>query len=79
MKGNKVTLFLIQNGVLPARQGSKYAGRLAEIAKDRITVLADDFSLRERSIRHLADGVRMSGVDELVDLIMAEGTKTIWH
>lgn len=78
-EGNRVTLFLIQNGVLPARKGSKYASRLAELAQGGVTVLVDDFSLKARAIRHLADGVRSSSVEELVDLVLTEGTKAIWH
>lgn len=78
-RGNEVTLFLIQNGVLPARAGSLHATRLAELARGNVTVLADDFSLKERAVRHLADGVKPANIEALVDLIMSEGTKTIWH
>ena len=45
----------------------------------RRDVLADDFSLKERAVRHLADGVKPSNIEALVDLIVSEGTKTIWH
>jgi len=76
---DEVTFFLIQNGVLPAREGSKYAGRLAELTQSGVTVLADDFSLKERAVRHLVDGIKPSNVEELVDLVLTEGTKTIWH
>ena len=79
-EGSSVTLFLVQNGVLPVRQGCTYAARLAELAAGkRVAVVADDFSLRERGIGRLAGGVTTSGIDELVDLMMSEGTKTIWH
>lgn len=78
-EGNSVTLFLIQNGVLPARKGSTYASRLAELAQGGVMVLADDFSLKARAIHHLADGVRGSSIEELVDLMLTKGAKTIWH
>ena len=78
-QGSEVTIFLVQNGVLPARQNSHYASRLAALRQDKVTMLADDFSLRERAIRRLADGVRTAKIEELVDLIFNEGTKTIWH
>jgi sulfur relay protein TusB/DsrH len=78
-EGNAVTVFLIQNGVLPARQGSKYAGRFAELSQGNVKVLADDFSLKERAVRRLVDGVKPSNVEELVDLMLIEGTKAIWH
>jgi sulfur transfer complex TusBCD TusB component (DsrH family) len=78
-EGNEVTMFLIQNGVLPARSGSRYADRFAELTRSGVTVLADDFSLRERAVRRLAEGVKSATVDTLVTLVLAEGTKTIWH
>src|SRR5215831_12309331 len=69
-KGHVVTLFLVQNGVLPARQGPRSDG----------AVLADDFSLRERGIPddRLAVGVQRAPLDRVLDLL-GEGCKTLWH
>ena len=78
-EGNEVTVFLIQNGVLSARNGSRYASRFAELTLSGVTVLADDFSLKERAVRRLAEGVKPTTVETLVTLMMTEGTKTIWH
>jgi predicted peroxiredoxin len=77
--GNRVTLFLVQNGVLPARPG-KYSGLLTLTAKAGVEVLADDFSLRERGIpvSRLADGVKPAPLSVVIDQL-AEGRKTIWH
>lgn len=77
---NGVTVFLVQNGVLPTRRGSSAAARLAALAA-RTTVLADEFSLRERAIRpdELVDGVQVAGIDTLVDLMTDDGAKVIWH
>ena len=77
--GNEVTMFLVQNGVLPARAKAA-AGGLAELAGAGVTVLADDFSLRERGIgaNQLATGVRAAPLDTIVDG-MADGAKTLWH
>jgi predicted peroxiredoxin len=77
---NDVTVFLVQNGVLPTRRDCTAAGRLAELA-GKVTVLADDFSLRERGIRQedLVPGVRTAGIDTLVDLAASDGCKVIWH
>ena len=47
--GNDVTLFLVQNGVLPARRSARSAA-LAAVAGAGVEVLADEFSLRERGI-----------------------------
>ena len=77
--GNQVTLFLVQNGVLPARSGAQVEG-LAAVAGSDVTVLADDFSLRERAIdaAQLAAGVTAAPLDVVVDQL-ADGVKAIWH
>jgi sulfur relay (sulfurtransferase) complex TusBCD TusD component (DsrE family) len=77
--GHEVTLFLVQNGVLPARHGAKADG-LAAVVKAGIRVLADDFSLGERGIERarLAPGITPSPIDVVVDHLAA-GHKTIWH
>ncbi len=77
--GNEVTLFLVQNGVLPARFGAK-SDRLTAAASSGVTVLADDFSLRERAIdaAQLVAGVTAAPLEIVVDQ-MADGAKTIWH
>ena len=78
-EGNGVTVFLVQNGVLPARPGPKSAP-LAELSKAGIDVLADDFSLRERGIPegNLASDVKAASLEVVVDQL-AGGVKTIWH
>ncbi len=78
-EGNEVTLFLVQNGVLPARQGAS-SDALESAIKAGIEVLADDFSLRERAIdaAQLQVGVKSSPLDVVVDGL-ADGCKTMWH
>jgi predicted peroxiredoxin len=77
--GNGVTLFLVQNGVLPARQSSASAA-LAEMAGAGVEVLADAFSLEERGIgaERLVAGVSPAPLERVIDA-MADGHKTIWH
>ena len=75
--GNQVTLFLVQNGVLPARP-SAHSATLSALARSGVTVLADDFSLRERGITQLAEGVAAAPIDVVVD-DLAAGHKTLWH
>ena len=77
--GNEVTLFLVQNGVLGARK-SAASGKLSSLARGGVTVLADAFSLRERSIPRdrLAEGIAASELDVIVDHL-ADGRKVIWH
>ena len=78
--GNEVTLFLVQNGVLPARRGAATNESLAALSAAGVTVLADDFSLRERGIvgERLSDGVASAALDVVIDQ-MADGAKTIWN
>jgi len=78
--GNPVTFFLVQNGVAPTRRGCRFE-RVPELQHAGVTVLADDFSLRERAIptAKLHDNVKVSNVDALVDLLMQDDTKAIWH
>ena len=75
--GNQVTLFLVQNGVLAARP-SAHSAALSALSQSGVKVLADDFSLRERGISKLADGVMGSPIDIVVDHLEA-GHKTLWH
>ena len=81
-KGNNVTLFLIQNGVLVTRPGVRN-NPLNHLFQESqaVRVLADDFSLRERGIAPtpLVGGVEVADVDYLVDLLAEEGTKALWH
>jgi predicted peroxiredoxin len=77
--GNEVTLFLVQNGVLPARPSSR-SDALSAAASAGVRILADDFSLRERGIsaEKLAKGVQAAPLDVVIDQI-AEGRKALWH
>lgn len=75
--GNQVTLFLAQNGVLSARP-SRRSAALSALAQSGVTVLADDFSLQERGIAKLAEGIAPAPIDVVVDHLAA-GHKTLWH
>lgn len=80
--GNNVTFFLVQNGVLTVRKGmSNSVVEKLQKAAPSVTILADEFSLRERAItpQKLASGVVSSDVDQLVDLLAVSGVKAIWH
>jgi len=78
-EGNQVILYLVQNGVLPARSGARASG-LAELVQAGVEVLADDFSLRERGIPagRLQAGIKPSPLDVVIDE-MAKGSKVMWH
>jgi predicted peroxiredoxin len=78
-RGNEVTLFLVQNGVFPLRGGSKHCGLITKLLQNRVKILADDFSLRERAIKKPLDGVEVADMGRVVDLLLEPGTKAIWH
>ncbi len=76
--GNEVTMFLVQNGVLPTRRGAQAPG-LQQLIHTGVQVLCDEFSLRERGIatNALPVGVQATALDVVVDQL-AEGRKAIW-
>src|SRR5260370_37399906 len=65
--GHDVTIFLVQNGVLPARP-CIHSATLTSLAQAGVTILADDFSLRERGIAAdaLVQGVRAAPRDAVI-------------
>ena len=78
--GHSVTVFLVQNGVLAARRNGRdsYLSRLAAAG---VTLRADDFSLCERGIQatELQSSIQPSEMGTLVDALLEENTKAIWH
>jgi sulfur transfer complex TusBCD TusB component (DsrH family) len=79
-KGHTVTVVLVQNGVLGARKQAAKS-QLPAIVESGVTVLADDFSLQERGISmdECAPGLQAGTMDRLIDLIVQENTKAVWH
>lgn len=78
-RGNETTVFFIQNGVLPLRQGSKHNDIVSNLIRSKVKVLADGFSLKERAISKVAEGVQVADIDRVVDMLLDPGTKAIWH
>ena len=79
---HNVTLYLIQDGVFAARKRFEAGEKLiAEAKVQNLTLLADEISLRQRGITkdRLSDAVRVSKMDELVDLLMEKSDRAIWH
>jgi len=79
-RDNEVTVFLVQNGVLAARRNAR-GSHLPALPKAGIRLLADDFSLCERGIQadELLPGIQQSNIDALVDILVRENTRVIWH
>ncbi len=76
--GSDVSLYLVQNGVLPCRSGAD-GEALHEALTAGVEVLADDFSLRERGIadQDVARGVRPAGIDVVIKRL-AESWKVMF-
>jgi hypothetical protein len=74
---NEVTVLLVQNAVLAARPSAN-APALRALVKAGVTVLADAFSLEERGITKVLDGVKSTSIDVVADHLEA-GHKTLWH
>ncbi len=76
--GHQVTLFCVQNGVLPTRRGAAPSA-LTGLEAQGVTLLADDFSLQERGIdtASLASGIGVAPLEQVVDQL-ASGAKTLW-
>ncbi|HEV8437147.1 MAG TPA: DsrE family protein [Methylomirabilota bacterium] len=80
--GHDVSVYLVQDGVFAARRSFEAGDKLLSSAKSRrIGLLADEVSLRQRGISRdrLAEAVRVSNMEELVDLLMEKSDKAIWH
>jgi|TARA_R110000782_G_scaffold123126_6_gene214561 sulfur relay (sulfurtransferase) complex TusBCD TusD component (DsrE family) len=77
--GHAVTLFLVQNGVIPARKSASNR-EFAGLIRQGIHIEVDDFSAKERSISEseLKKGVNLAPLDNIIDCL-AKGTKTMWH
>lgn len=79
---HNVTIYLIQDAVFAARRRFQAGEKLvADTKVQKLTLLADEVSLRQRGIikDRLAEGVRVSNTNELTDLLMEKSDKAIWH
>ena len=79
-KGHNVTVFLVENGVLGARKQAARS-KVPDIVESGVTVLADNFSLQKRgiSMEECAPGLQAGSMAYLIDLIVKENTKAVWH
>lgn len=77
--GNEVTLFLIENGVIAARNGGDVAKNLTDLSKRGAKIMADDISCKARGVSQLTEGVTQATIDQLADLIAEGSDKIIWY
>ena len=78
-QGNQVTLFFIQNGVLPLRKETEFSSVFKTLNQKQVKLLADGFSLHERAITEPLDEVGVIDASQLIYLLFDPQTKVIWH
>jgi sulfur relay protein TusB/DsrH len=78
-RGNETVLFLVQNGVLAAKNGSKCNAQITNLLKNKVKILVDRFSLKERAVNQLVDGVEAVDLGAVVGSFMEQKTKVMWH
>ena len=73
-----MTVFLVENAVLAARTGARYA-QFGRLRRAGVTLIADEFALRERGIPvgELVPEVKAGRIDLLV-AELGRGAKAIW-
>lgn len=79
MRGNQVTVMLVQNAVFAARLDAK-PGALYPLIDGKVKILADDFSLEQREIdpSQLLASVTPCSIHVVIDAL-ARGDKVIWN
>lgn len=77
--GNEVTLILVENGVFAARRRAA-TREVDAAARAGVSVLADEFALRERGIvgAELASGIAAVNLEQVVQELLA-GARTLWN
>jgi sulfur relay (sulfurtransferase) DsrF/TusC family protein len=78
--GHEVTVFLVQNGVLATRSNAQIS-YLSCLTRAGVNVLVDDFSMAERGIQpaDLLPGIEPARIESLINALVQENTKAIWH
>lgn len=77
--GSDVFFFLVENGVLSARNDSITGVKLSGLASRGVRVMADDISCRARGIDHLQPGIAFSNMDDLADAILEGFDNIYWY
>ncbi|MFK7827655.1 MAG: DsrE family protein [Oligoflexales bacterium] len=80
-QGHELALFLVQNGVFCSRKNARESLFSQLLVQEKISVFADDFALEERGIEEgeIFSQIKVAPMETLVDLLMEDGRKAIWH
>lgn len=77
--GNKVTIFLVENGALAARKNSDAGQKLGELAGQGVKVYVEDVAARARGVKELEAGIELGNLDQLADLVAERESRVIWY
>lgn len=79
--GQHDVVLLIEDGVLAARKGSSFAGRLAKLVTTGLAVhaLASDLGARGIAPDQIVDGIKVVDYDGFVDLAAAHACCLSWN
>ncbi|WP_284452128.1 DsrE family protein [Methylophaga thalassica] len=77
--GNRVTVVLVQNGVMPATKSSIFTP-FTKLLHENITLVADKFSLQQREIdaEQLIPEILTTDLDIVIKALLS-GQKVIWN
>lgn len=77
--GEKVSVLLIQNGVVPARKNT-HSDAFKKLTESNVQVLADNFSLKQRQINdsQLHEKITTADISTAITAL-ADGHKVIWN
>jgi sulfur relay (sulfurtransferase) complex TusBCD TusD component (DsrE family) len=76
--GNKVSLYLVEDGVTAARK-SEFGNKLLDAKKKGIRILADDKAVQSRGLNgNLIPGVEIKEIGTLLDHIIEDNTRVAW-
>lgn len=77
-KGNEVHFYLLENGVFAAKKGNDHVAN--SLRGNGVKLYAEDVSLTVRGLNgKTSDGLKVSNLDELVDLMMEKTDKVMWY
>ncbi len=75
---HEVVLVLLEDAVVLARAGHRFADQLAEAASAGVRVLAEEEALARRAVVRPGGEVKPVGMPEVVDLLMEWSDRQAW-
>jgi len=74
----QVTVVLLDKAAAAARPGSPNAAAVTSAVAAGVTVLAHDDALRRRGIGQVAEGIGVSDLDRIADLLVDGANQVAW-